>query len=118
MTEKDAKLRVHDFLEAAKVLETSVLEAGVDAVFANTEKRWVMERGLEIISEASRHLPSDIKDAHPHIEWQSMADLGNRLRHGYNRLDSALLWQIVESDVPILEHRAENLKQIFAARML
>jgi uncharacterized protein with HEPN domain len=102
MSEKDARLRIHDILEAAKVLETSVLEVGIDAVISDIEKRWVMERGLEIISEASRHLPSELKDAHPHIEWQSMADLGNRLRHGYNRLDTALMWEIVENHVPVL----------------
>jgi uncharacterized protein with HEPN domain len=102
VSSKSAQLRLFDIFEASKILETSVLETGFEAVCKDVEKRWIMERGLEIISEASRHLPVEWKDSSPHIKWQKMADMGNRLRHGYDRTDVSLLWEIVENDVPVL----------------
>jgi uncharacterized protein with HEPN domain len=43
--------------------------------------RLAVERLLEIISEASRHIPSEMKAAEPQINWRRLADLGNWLRH-------------------------------------
>lgn len=111
MTAKLGRLRVYDILEAARVLELHVLEFGIESVSADIEKRWIMERGLEIISEASRHLPVELKDANPSIQWQKMADLGNRLRHGYDRVDTALLWDIIENDVPVLVTALEQYSE-------
>jgi uncharacterized protein with HEPN domain len=43
-------------------------------------KRWLVERGIEIISEASRHLPDELKARHPEIPWPKVAGIGNVLR--------------------------------------
>jgi uncharacterized protein with HEPN domain len=52
------------------------------------------ERFLEIISEASRHIPDDLKERAPEVPWRRVADLGNQLRHAYHRTDPGLLWAI------------------------
>lgn len=51
-----------------------------------------LERFLEIISEASRHLPDGMKDTRPEIPWPRIADLGNVIRHSYQHVDIELLW--------------------------
>jgi uncharacterized protein with HEPN domain len=57
--------------------------AGVtlDAFEADRRKRWLVERGIEIISEASRRLPPAMKTRHPEIPWSKVAGIGNVLRH-------------------------------------
>jgi uncharacterized protein with HEPN domain len=65
----------------------------------NLVMRMAIERLLEIISEASRYIPSDIKANDPHINWRRLADLGNWLRHAYHRTDAGLLWVMVEDDL-------------------
>jgi uncharacterized protein with HEPN domain len=61
-----------------------------------------IERGLEIISEASRHIPDDQKALAPEIPWRQIAAIGNLLRHEYQRADSSLVWNIVIEHLPRL----------------
>ena len=53
------------------------------------------ERQLEIVSEASRHLPEEWKHSQgPEVDWRNVASLGNRLRHIYDKTDLSILWEI------------------------
>jgi uncharacterized protein with HEPN domain len=65
--------------------------------------RLAVERLLEIISEASRHIPSDMKAGEPQINWRRLADLGNWLRHAYHRTDPGILWDMVANDLEPLK---------------
>jgi uncharacterized protein with HEPN domain len=69
----------------------------------------IVERSFEIICEASRHLPANVKAQQPEIDWQGMVDFGNRLRHAYHRIDANLLWQIAERDLPPLKACVERV---------
>ena len=64
----------------------------------NMMLRLAGERLLEIISEASRHIPSEVKAQASDINWRRLTDLGNWLRHAYHRTDAGLLWDMVEND--------------------
>lgn len=65
--------------------------------------RLAVERLLEVISEASRFIPADLKANEPAINWRGLADLGNRLRHAYHRVDADLLWAMIENDLEPLK---------------
>jgi uncharacterized protein with HEPN domain len=67
------------------------------------QRRWLVERGVEIISEASRHLPDDLKARNPEIPWQKVAGIGNILRHNYESIAAPVLWKLVQADLPVLE---------------
>jgi uncharacterized protein with HEPN domain len=73
------------------------------------QKRWLVERGVEIISEASRHLGADLKARNPDIPWPKVAGIGNILRHEYERIAPDILWKLIQDDLPSLERvcRAE-----------
>ena len=80
-------LRLTDIRDA--IDETQDLAAGV--AFETFARSWVMqravERGLEIIPEASRHVSDDLKALAPDIPWRQIAAIGNLLRHEYQRAD-------------------------------
>lgn len=63
---------------------------------------WLVTRGLEIVSEASRNLPEDLKARHPELPWKKIAGIGNVLRHDYERVAAAILWKVVKDDLPAL----------------
>jgi uncharacterized protein with HEPN domain len=89
------------------------LVAGVTPeIYANS---WAMqravERGLEIISEASRHIPPDLKASAPDIPWRQISAIGNLLRHEYQRADVTATWNIVTEHLPPL---ATAIKQLIS----
>jgi uncharacterized protein with HEPN domain len=53
-------------------------------------------RCLEIISEASRRLPDDMKARHPGIAWKKMAGAGNIYRHDHEDVAAQLVWGTVK----------------------
>jgi uncharacterized protein with HEPN domain len=71
--------------------------------------RMAIERLFEIISEASRFIPDDMKATQKDIPWKRMADLGNWLRHAYHRIDAEILWNIAEKDIEPLKRFVEGI---------
>ena len=71
--------------------------------------RMAVERLFEVISEASRFIPPDLKAQENQIAWDRMADLGNWLRHAYHRIDSDILWNITEKDLEPLRQFVEKI---------
>jgi uncharacterized protein with HEPN domain len=58
---------------------------------------------VEIISEASRHLPNELKARHPHIPWRKVAGIGNILRHNYENIAAPIMWKLAQEDLFALE---------------
>ena|SRR5215471_19339220 len=59
-------------------------------------------RCLEVISEASRRLPSEVKARHPSIPWKQMAGAGSVYRHDYEDVAAQFVWETVKRDLPPL----------------
>ncbi len=80
-----------------------------DKMYADPMERAAFERFIEIISEASRHIPDELKALHSEIPWQDIANTGNFLRHTYDRLDAAILRDVAEKDLVVLERAVVDL---------
>ena len=78
--------------------------------------RRAVERSLEIISEASRHIPAELRSAHPDIPWRSVADIGNVLRHGYDQIADHRIWAVVEQHLEPLERAVRAMLEQTSAR--
>ncbi len=62
-----------------------------------------VERELEIISEASRRVPETLKEKYPEVPWRRVADIGNVLRHAYQRVDPGLPRAIIRDHLPAMK---------------
>jgi len=95
--------RLTDIIEAIELIRGEMADVSLDGFAADRRKRWLVERGIEIISEASRHLPGEMKARHPEIPWPKVAGIGNMLRHEYERIAPDVLWHVVQRDLLPLE---------------
>jgi uncharacterized protein with HEPN domain len=68
---------------------------------------YAVTRCLEIISEASRRLPDDLKARHPAIAWKQMAGAGNIYRHDYEDVAAQFVWDTVQRALPSLREVVE-----------
>lgn len=75
---------------------------------ADTLRVYGVTRCLEIISEASRRLPDDMKARHPAIAWKEMAGAGNVYRHDYEEIDPDEVWVTVQDHLPALRGVVEH----------
>jgi uncharacterized protein with HEPN domain len=99
MVERSATPRLRDIIEAIDHVRAETEDLSLDAFEADWRKRWLVERGVEIISEASRRLPDELKARHPEIPWKKVAGIGNVLRHEYERTAPEVLWNVAREDL-------------------
>ena len=110
MATRSPLLRIHDMLESIRGIEKAL--AG--KTIRDYERSWLLrsavERGVEIIAEASRHLGRDLKAQHKDVRWKDIAGIGNILRHDYQRVDASIIWKAVKDDLPPLKEALLALK--------
>jgi uncharacterized protein with HEPN domain len=102
MLSKSAAAALRDMAHHIEL--ASQFAAGLDYETFREDLRTVyaVTRCLEIISEASRRLPEDLKARHPSIAWKDMAGAGNIYRHDYEDVAAQHVWDTVQIDLPPL----------------
>jgi uncharacterized protein with HEPN domain len=103
--------RLVHILESINTIQSLVAKTTFEDFAKDLLSRLAVERCFEIISEASRRIPDETKAQQPTINWRSLADLGNVLRHAYHRIDARTLWDHAERDLPPLKAFAERIMQ-------
>ena len=105
---RDPAERLRDIVEAIAAIERH----------SNCEKRaferdellqtWFV-RHLQIIGEAARTTPEEVRALAPEIPWPQIAGMRNILVHGYFEVDTDLVWDAATRDVPALKPAIEHL---------
>jgi uncharacterized protein with HEPN domain len=97
-------------LQAIEQIEQFTAGMDFDAFLHDTKTYRAVERCLEIVSEASRDFPDEMKSAHTEIEWQRMADAGNIYRHLYEGVDAVMVWRTAKDHLPPLKAVVVTIK--------
>jgi uncharacterized protein with HEPN domain len=80
------------------------------ATFSNDEKTsFAVIRALEIIGEASKNIPEEVRSSHPDLPWREMAGIRNKLIHDYFGVNLAVVWKTVKEDLPTLEPKIRSI---------
>ena len=103
MPSRDPRQRLQDILVNGAATREFVADMDLSAFAADRKTLYAVVRALEIISEASRRLPEEMRKRHQEVDWQAVAAAGNIYRHEYDVGHAAIVWQTVFVELPALE---------------
>ena len=94
-------------MEAIIEIEKMLAGVGLDQFSKETMRRLATERCLEILCEAARKLPDEVKRSAPTIDWRKMNNFANLLRHAYHVVSVDTVWDIIHNHLPPLKSFVE-----------
>lgn len=106
MPSKNPAQRLRDIVENIDAIQEFTARMERDDFAADRKTLYAVVRALEIISEAARRLPAELKGRHPDIDWVAVTAAGNVYRHEYEGVDENLIWHTVRHDLADLRTAA------------
>jgi len=102
---RDFKIFLKDILEAISRIETYTKDLSFEDFCENKLVQDGVVRNLEIIGEAIKHVPEEIRKKHPDLEWKKIAGLRDILIHAYFGIDRDIVWDVITSKIPNLKEQ-------------
>jgi uncharacterized protein with HEPN domain len=99
----DPGIYLQDILDSIAGVRMAIGEADFDSYGENRPMRRAVEREIEIISEAARRIPHELREMEPDIPWGEIAGISNVLRHDYQIVSDTIMWNVVKTHIPALE---------------
>ncbi|MGC2063897.1 MAG: DUF86 domain-containing protein [Thermodesulfovibrionales bacterium] len=106
---RDFRLYLDDILSAISRVREYVHGLDRERFISDSKTVDAVIRNLEIIGEASRKLPDDIKAASAEVEWSKIIAMRNILTHEYFGVNNLLLWDIITNKLGTLESTCQRL---------
>ncbi|HIH42873.1 TPA: DUF86 domain-containing protein [Candidatus Woesearchaeota archaeon] len=76
----------------------------------NLQKQYAIVRAIEIIGEAARNIPADVKKRYPEISWNEIVGTRDVLIHHYFGVDLNIVWDIIKKNLPVLKEQIKKIK--------
>jgi uncharacterized protein with HEPN domain len=101
--------RVEDIIAAIERVDSYI--AGLDFEGFRQDQKTVdaVVRNLEVIGEASHHIPDEIQQRNTEIPWREMRAMRNLISHAYFVVDVTVVWKTAKDDLPGLLPRFRDL---------
>lgn len=109
MFRRNWKLYIEDILESINLIDEYTKNYTFDDFVKDRKTIDAVLRNLEIIGEASKHIPSEIKNKYKDIDWIGIQGLRNRITHEYFGLSYQIVWVIIKNELKIIK---EKLKEV------
>lgn len=108
MSERSPNTLLRDILEAIKRICDYSLDMDYDQFFEDTKTQDAIIRNLEIIGEAAKKIPDDVKAHLQEIPWRRISGTRDRLIHDYFGVNLEIVWSIIQSELPALSPRLKD----------
>lgn len=108
---RDWRLYLDDITEGCEKVQRFTAGMERAALLADERTYDAVLRNLEVIGEAAKHIPDDVKQQMPGIEWRKISGLRDIVVHAYFGIDNEILWDVVQNKVPLLRRAIERFQQ-------
>ncbi|KUH32183.1 hypothetical protein APY94_10755 [Thermococcus celericrescens] len=109
MSKRDPCLFLNDILEAIERIEEYLEGYDFETFVKDRKTVDAVLRNLEIIGEAAKNVPEDIRGKYSSVPWRRVVGLRNVVVHHYFGVDLSIVWVIVSSQVGELKEEVEKI---------
>ena len=102
MLREDDEIRLHHMLDAATEAVEYASNRHEHDLQSDRQLVHSLVRCVEIVGEAAGRVSAECREANPHIPWQRVVGMRNRLIHAYFDVNLAILWRTVREELPKL----------------
>ena len=106
---RDSRVYLEDILEATRKITVYTGSLSKSAFLEDEKTLDAVVRNLEVIGEAVKKLPENLRAKHSAVEWKKIAGLRDILIHEYFGLDAEIVWDIVQNKVPALDREVRTM---------
>lgn len=110
MSSRSPKLYVQDILQACEdILNFTQVMDSADDLQNDRRTFLAVIHSIEIIGEAARQTPKSFREKHPEIPWRETIGLRNVIAHEYFGLDNDIIWDVIQTQIPLLAEQMRKL---------
>jgi len=109
VSKRNWKLFLVDVLESIEKIENYTSEISFEEFIKDEKTKDAVVRNIEIIGEAVKHIPEEIKEKYNQIPWKKIIGMRNRLIHGYFVVDYTIVWEIIKNELPDLKEKVKTI---------
>jgi uncharacterized protein with HEPN domain len=109
MKRRDLRDYLQDVLDAVNDIERFVGDMTYEQFIKDRKTLNAVVRSIEVIGEASKKLPEDLKAKNCELPWKEIAGMRDKLIHAYFGMDTETIWQTVKENLPPLKQAIKRM---------
>ncbi len=105
---------VEDILDAMDKAEILLDGVTFEDLVSDFRINFAVFRALEIVGEATKRLPMELRNEYPDVPWKEMAGMRDRIIHGYDVVEHKIVWDTVKKRIPVVKPQIQQILEDYS----